>query len=345
MKTYHIIICIIISFVLASCFSKNYRIITRIERNGSCQGEYLEIRDSINSNLFSHFHSSGWEISHSDTILSDNVSIKTRKNVRISKNFKSVEELSADTARRWYRLTPKESLKKHFRWFYTCYVFTAVYPEVTCKGSVPMEKYMNRDEQRFYLQGDMSAYRGMNGWELREKIDEIEEQFMKWYYRTIYEESFDIILQFAAADFRLKLPAVKDSLYSINKKQLLYKEMVPPTIDDICKWLDSFFVADCFSKLYFENGSKMNDMFEAKMKEVNELLNYGIQYELTLPGTIITTNADMQNDGLLAWKINMLKFLAEDYILTAESRTVNVWAFAVTLLLLVFSVYCFSRKK
>jgi len=114
---------------------------------------------------------------------------------------------------------------------------------------------------------------------------------------------------------------------------------------DICKWLDIFFATDYFSKLYVENKNKMEEISDERTKEVNELTKYVTQYELTMPGTILTTNADRQNDGLLSWQINMLKFLADDYILTAESRTVNVWAFAVTLLLLVFSVYCFSRKK
>jgi hypothetical protein len=340
MKTNRIIIWIIISIVLTSCFSKNYRIFTRVERNGSCIGEFHEIKDTVDTGFLSHFHSSGWKISQTDTVISD----RNKKSVMLGKKFKSVEELSADTSRQWYRLIPEEALKKRFRWFYTYYSFTAVYPEVTVKGRVPIEKYLNRDEQNFYLRGDMSAYRGLNGIYLKEKFDDIEEQFIKWYNQTVYEENIDIILQFAD-DFHSKFFDVKDSLYSINKSQIKIEYMSPPMMDDVCKWLDSFFDTDYFSKLYYENAGKMDGMFDERMKAADELLNYDIQYELTLPGTIITTNADTHNDGLLAWKINMLKFLADDYTLTAESRAANVWAFAVTLLLIAFSVYCLGTRR
>ena len=37
-----------------------------------------------------------------------------------------------------------------------------------------MDQFLNRDEQKFYLQGDMTAYRGMNGAELKEELDGIE---------------------------------------------------------------------------------------------------------------------------------------------------------------------------
>jgi hypothetical protein len=314
--------------------------ITRVERNGSCRGEIYEIMDSIVSQNFT-----GWEISQTDTVVKDYLSPKNKNNVKISKKFQSVEELSADTIRQRYSLSPKESLKKRFRWFYTCYAFTAVYPEVTNKGCVPVEKYLNKDEQKFYFQGDMSAYRGMNGWELQEKLDDIGNSFMEWYSRTLYEESFDVIIHYAATEFRSELPAIKDSLYSINKKQMMEGIFPGSTIDEICVWLDKFFTTNRFSEQYAGFGGKMNDMLEEKSKETDELLKYSIQYELTLPGKLMATNADLQNDGNLVWKINMLKFLADDYTLTAESRTVNVWAFAVTLLLIAFSVVCFIKLR
>jgi hypothetical protein len=64
-----------------------------------------------------------------------------------------------------------------------------------------------------------------------------------------------------------------------------------------------------------------------------------------MSGKLMATNSDLQTDGTLIWKINMLKFLADDYTLTAKSRTANIWAFVITLLLIVFSVYCFTKNR
>jgi hypothetical protein len=329
-----------ISIFLASCFSQNHRFSTHVERGGSCRAELHDIADSLTSILFAYYHSSGWEISQTDTVVKEQISQKNKKYIRINRKFQSVEKMSADTSRQWLCITPRESLKKRFRWFYTYYAFTAVYPEVTEKGRVPMELYLNKDEQKFYLQGDMSAFRGLNGFELKEVIDDMGERFEKWYYRSLYEESFDIILQYACTDYRLQLPAMKDSLYSVHEKD----------IDDLSKidavnLLDKYFVTDYFSKLYVENSSEMDKKLEEKTSETDELQKLNIQYELTLPGKLMATNSDRQNDGTLIWKINMFKFLADDYTLTAESRTTNLWAFAVTLLLIVFSVYCFSKRS
>jgi len=346
MKSNKIIIWSIISVVLTSCMSENYRIITRVKRDGSCWREIHRVgsmTDSI-SDLFPYNLSAGWDISKTDTLV-DTYSLENKKvvkpNVKISKKFNSVDELSTGLRSDMIFPIAKESLKKRFRWFYTYYVFTAVYPEVTEKGRVPIEQYLNKDEQKFYLQGNISAYKGMNGWNLKEELEGIENRFMKWYQRSLYEESFDVILYYTEDAFRLKLPAIKDTLFSINEKQM--KEQ--PSLRDVNTLLDKYFSTNYFSDLYLEKGQEMDNMSEERVKVVNELLNYNIQYELTMPGKLMATNSDLQNDGALVWKVNMLKFLADDYTLTAESRAANTWAFVVTLLLIVFSGYCFIKNR
>ena len=106
--------------------------------------------------------------------------------------------------------------------------------------------------------------------------------------------------------------------------------------------LDRYFSTNHFSRVYAENEQEMNNMLEERTKVTNQLMDYEILYELTLPGKIMTSHAVVQNEGTLTWKINLFKFLADDYVLSAESRAVNIWAFAVTLLLIVFSGYCFK---
>ena len=338
MKTNKFIIWSIISIALTSCFSENYRIITQINRDGSCRREIHFKADSI-SEQFPYDISLGWKISEKDTIVKEYLSEKIRKNFIISKKFNSVEELSADLQHDRVFPTPKESLKKRFRWFYTCYAFTAVYPETTDKGRVPMDKYISKARQKFYLQGDLSDYRGMNGYELKLELDDIETAFMKWYARSIYEECFDIILHHADDDDRSQLSAVKDTLYSLHERKMGEE----PKFNDVCTALDLYFATDRFSILYAGNANEMDNIFEERLKVINRLMEFNIRYELMLPGKIMTANTDLQNDGVLVWNVNLFRFLTDDYTLTAESRVANIWAFAVTLLLIVFSVYCLIR--
>ena len=335
MKTIKFIILSTISILLVSCFSANYKVVTHINRNGSGWREIqttVSKSDSI-TDLFPYNLSNGWKILQMDSA--------DKKNVKISKNFNSIENLSTDLRSDKIFPVAKESLQKHFRWFYTYYDFKAIYSEIKEKGDVSLDKYLNKTEQKFYLQGDMSAYKGMNGIELQNVLDDIERRFMKWYQRSIYEENFDVILYFSDVDFQSKLTAVKDTLYSI------YDLEKQENIDfkDVCAALDKYFSTDIFTKLLNQKEKEMHNMLDERQKTVEALLNYNIQYQIALPGKILSSNTDLTKDGVLKWNVNLYRFLADDYTLTAKSRTTNYWAFAVTLLLILFSLYALIRKK
>ena len=60
---------------------------------------------------------------------------------------------------------------------------------------------------------------------------------------------------------------------------------------------------------------------------IAEAFYHAIQFELTMPGRLLTSNAKVQKDSLVIWKIDGFRLLADDYVLTAESRVINYWAF------------------
>ena len=348
MKANKIIIWIVLSIILTSCFKENYRIFTRVDRDGSCQREIYTQADSIHDDIFFPYDlSSDWIISQTDTVIEEHLSQKNKKHMKISKKFQSIAALPNGLRSDKVFPMSKESLKKRFRWFYTYYTFTATYPELTDKGSVPMDKYLTEAEQKFYLQGKLSAYRGMSGMELKEKLDDIEVCFMNWYSHSMYGLCFDVVSYHASVtdiEFHTQLIAIKDSLYAVNKEQLA-AGLGSASLDDVCELLDKYFTTAVFSTLYAEKREEMDSMLEEKTSVVNEYSKFDIRYELVLPGKILATNTDLQNNGVLAWNINLFRFLADDYTLTAESRAVNVWAFAVTLLLIVFAAYCFGKIR
>ena len=345
MKANKTIIFLIVSMMLTSCLSKKYVISTHIERNGSLSRAISTIADSV-SNLFPYDLSSGWEISLTDTAVIAYLSMKNTTIIRISKKFNSVDELPSGLIQDKIYPVPKEYLKKRFRWFYTYYHFTAVYPEISEKGQVAMEEYLNKDEQKLYFQGDMSAYKGLTGIELKEVLDGIEERFLEWYNRSSYEESFQMILQYTYVDYRPALEAAKDTLYKIYSKQnpdLSF--MTAPNVKKLCPMIDEYFDTNRFSDIYAVNSQQIEDILQERSKYIDELLQYSIQFEISFLGKIIATNSVQQNNGALVWEVHLFKFLADDYTLTAEWRTANGWAFAITLLLIIFAVYCFYKAS
>ena len=344
MKTKKIIIWIALSVIVTSCsvFSKQYGISTVVGRDGSFLREVkmeANMTDSL-SDIFPYDLSAGWDIIRIDTMIGKTHNHRTYREIVIGKKFKSMAELTSCSHMAFP--TPKEGLKKRFRWFYTYYSYTAVYPEVIYKGSVPMENYLNTTEQKFFFQGDMSAYRGMNGLELKDVLDDLESRYMEWFTRTMYEENYRVIAHFAKGDFALQLPAVKDTVFAVNKARM---DSTPPGISDVCKMLDNYLYTDYFSKLYADKEGEMDDcVLDEQMAVTEKQLDYQIRFKLVLPGKILTSNTDLQYDGALEWNVNLPRFLTDNYLLSAESRTVNVWAFVVTLGLILFSGGCFYKS-
>jgi hypothetical protein len=162
----------------------------------------------------------------------------------------------------------------------------------------------------------------------------------------MYDEYFQIIAQMTEADFQPTLISVKDTLYSIYKKKFPEQSFNNAYKKELSAMLDTFFVTNRFSTLYAENSQKMDDKLNERTKFTDELLRFNIQYELSFHGKIIATNSALQNNGFLVWNVDMFRFLADDYTLTAEWRKANVWAFVIFFVLL-FAAYClgFRRKN
>ena len=96
---------------------------------------------------------------------------------------------------------------------------------------------------------------------------------------------------------------------------------------------------------YADNKKPMDDLFEDKGR-IAELFGYAVQFELSMPGRVVSTNAAMQIGESLIWKVDAFRLLDSDYMLAAESRVVNYWAFGITLLLiLLIGGYCWRLYR
>lgn len=114
---------------------------------------------------------------------------------------------------------PMERVKKSFRWFYTYYIYTATYKELQDKGPVPLDNYLNKEEQMIWLQGNDDAFRGMNGIEMNDKLDKLEAKFGEWYNRSIYEINWEVIHHFASLQGDTAcLQCLKELKNSVYKK-------------------------------------------------------------------------------------------------------------------------------
>jgi hypothetical protein len=338
MKTRKFIIPILVLLCI-SC--ETNRIVTTINPNGTGIREvYAEANSEFLAGDKSHnpyiFHlDENWTVTNLEPKMGD-------YNVKAGRSFSSMAELSQiqcdnDTIR--YLVSPKENFKKQYKWFYTYYNFTAVYSNIHSYITIPIDTFLTKDEQKLWFQGDFTAFGNMNGMELKEIMDDIEQKFNQWYYMNIYEECFTVIQSVDGrsgnSPYYSILPTIKNTL-SKN-----FDTRPEDGIEEVCELLDKHLSTTYYSQLY-KNSSLCNTKISLE-RLIETLFGNELEYELVMPGKLVAANT-LLNDTL-QWKVNAIRFIADDYILTAQSRTLNTWAIVITLLLGACSVILLLKRK
>ncbi len=339
---------------LSSCNERNYRMITKINKNASVSREIYAHGDSSflagdsTHNPFLFNFESDWHLEKLNTT-AENTFRSKKENVKISKTFQNIEETSSNVSfdpifRSFVR--PEESVKKQFRWFYTTYTYTGIYKKLDLtKIPVPIDKYMNKEEQKLWFQGVTDNLQGMNGIELKDNLDNLENQFFTWISRNVYETSFSTIQHFIEispdSPYTLsQLTGIKDSLFVTNSVDI---ENTDFQTSDVCKMLDKYYKTNYFTDLY--NGKKniINEFYDKNYGWGNELFTTSIEFELIIPGEIMNANAGMVRQDTLTWKVDGMRLIADDYQLVAQSRITNTWAFIVTFILILITLGCILK--
>jgi hypothetical protein len=315
-----LITAICVAAALSAC-STTYTISTDIARDGSAARE-ITTKGKPGPDSFLRDFDDTWRVSVGDSV------------TVIRKEARELEQLSAGFSFEEYNrplAAPVESLEKHFRWFYTCYDFKAVWPEITDKGNIPLDSCFDERSAALWFRGDMSDFHGLNGVELKEELDRADEAFSKWLGRSFYEVYFQVISQFAqGGPYGSSLAAEKEKVLSDNQKTI---QSLDFEFNDLCAMLDRHFKTDYFSGLYGENKTEMEAVIEERTKTI-KLFETDIIYCLAMPGEVVSTDATISPDGRLEWKVDGWRILASDYTIRAQSRVPNYWAWAVTLIAL-----------
>lgn len=355
MKTNYFITIMLAVFSLTSC-TAYYRVTSRIESDGSmyrevyAQGDSAFIAGDRTHNPFLFRLDSRWQVISLDSTTNfDFWGEKEKLNVKACQNIPAVDGEYFAIAKGKEQMSslaiPTEHLKKNFRWFYTYYIYTATYKELPDKGPVPLSNYLTEEEQKIWLYGDNTAFNGMNGIEMNDKLDKLEAKFGKWYNHSLYEINNEVVRHFILQEDDTvhlhRLENVKDSIYKglLSGRDNSPEDMEPETF---CSLLDKAYGTNYYSELYKTNKEAMNALYEKKIN-VAEVFYHAIQSELAMPGRLLFSNANIHKGNSAIWKIDGFRLLAGDYVLTAESRVTNYWAFGITLLFILLVLGIFVR--
>ena len=341
MKKRKIALSAVAILAVVSC-GTDYRMVTTLERNGKVHREVYDFENhrigtgkKTMENPFL-FNISDWKVTHfDDTVVSYNFFGEKREfRMKISKDANSIEQYSQEIQcdeENQSLAAPKESLTKKFRWFYTYYSFKTVYKKLKYEIPVSIDDYLTKEEQMLWTQGDMSKLSLMNGYETNDYLSGINDKFTEWSARNCFEIGFAPIKKLTT---KYDLDADKEDIYKAVRKE--NDGLLDITPEAICEVLDSFYETAYFSQLSGSN-KKIFDEADAQFSFLNYIGNT-ISYELVIPGKLLKTNAPLTHSDTLTWKVDGIRLLFEDYTLTAEYRVANIWAFILSILMIIIAI-------
>ena len=275
--------------------------------------------------------------SHTDIGEGDTVS------TTFSMPFKSTEEMSQQTPLQLNgtRLRSKASLKKQFRWFYTNYVFSETFYCVGDTFKIAPTNYADKDIVSYWFTGQPNLVEGMSGAEALQKIEGMEPFVNKWLNDNLFQTSFDFIVNHYDSIAnppvsRERFVELRDSLaHHVLKGQKDILDVNPQEV------MQSFFHSDAYA-IFFDDETPCGKELNKELTNSLNILWFNVPYTLTMPGKVTQTgNGTLQPDGTIFYPFTGERLIPQDYIITATSHVTHIWAYIVTLLIILIAIGSF----
>ena len=358
------ILCFAILLTTASCDAWRVRMDTQVFRDGSCERTVWADSDTCLTRDAS-WHRSEIRLPRSEAqdlfdrgerpAKEPDTSKDSSRIYLIQKKFVRVEDMNAYPAVRIYgdTLRSQATLTKKFKWFYTDYTYTETFAGCEDHFSIPVTDYMQREEASFMWTGYPELPQGLTGMEITEYVDVIYDKATRWQY-AVY---FDIVCQVIARHYddvenppvdRETFLSMCDQLADYAWKQdrdndAFYRMVADSHIELFFK---EFFHSDAYS-VYFhgEKDYQYSNEMEAYYIQHYGMLSLNALYRLKMPGRITDPGRGTITDGIINYNLNGTILIPGDYTITATSRAVNVWAFAVLLFVITVAAGSFLGPR
>ena len=277
---------------------------------------------------------------------------KKKKNdflVFVSQNYKSVEEMSEKfrlkPSHPWSEMDVKYSFEKKFRFFYSYFTYTETYPQVETSFEVPIENYMSKEEADFWFNGEPDLTQGMNGLEIQEYTDVLNEKYNIWVHQNVWNMQYKVLID--SYDLIINSPISKEELMRLRNTIFEKYSSKDDITQDMEGCLNHYFETNAFSVLWKMKDSPM-DKFDNEFSEQYfvRCASKSFDYQLLMPGEIVYTNGVNRNDTL-SWNISAYRMFRGDYVIEAQSRKINIRMLVLTGMFAAtaISIFVYKRRK
>jgi hypothetical protein len=270
--------------------------------------------------------------------------------ITFSKSFSSVEEVNEALNRDTDTLFRVQSeFQKKFRWFYTYLSYSETILQTDRFRNIDQRQYFTPEEYEFIERlpargSKISQADSIFTENLNEKIfDEytvegavaehfnfMEERFREYGFpestvKTLEDRREELV--------RILIDSEDDDAFSALDEELLFVDLIDSLIVELPR--------PEIDEAYLE----FNNSFEKRLNYMSWVSDGTFTNQIKMPWSVVHSNADSIEGNTLIWKPLTMKFLLTDYKMEAESRRMNTWAVIVSLLILLFTIFLFVRRK
>lgn len=359
--------------IMASCKNKDDRMLTVINADGTCSREYTfhstqqwlsippeEDYDSIVDKTWER----SWSVLGADSVhypvplteaLLDSMQAQDLSKplgnmlmVHVKKDYKSVEEMSAQIYRaershlvKVEGIKASSQLEKHFKWFYTDYTFTETFAnEDSTLFPIPLSQFLSADTASFWFAGQPDLTRSLSGAEMKEMLDGIEKKVSQWSNANWFVEICKVISDHYD---KVKNPPVsKERFISICDSLVMLPCVLDPKDSEsveegVFDLLHDVFQSDVYTEFLRS--------YEGGLGQYGGLLSFGNNYDLVMPGRVLDAGMGEYDGEVIHYRLGGERMIPGDYTITATSRVTNVWAFIVTILVVLLAIGSFFYRR
>jgi hypothetical protein len=204
-------------------------------------------------------------------------------------------------------------VEKHFRWFFTYYLYIETLPSYSI--------YRHESIDSFFTPTEIGLMKEDKDSVLSKRIED-------FWYRNIIDEFIERIQHKA---IELNDPSLPPSVFTERKEALMEgllkgKDDKP---DDMARIIEQTLRPRPVKKL----SGAMDSIFTTMTKELKAEADLDLSFknEVTMPGILMTSNAKKIEGNKVMWDCRSNKYF--DVVMSAESRRVNLWTVIVTMII------------
>jgi len=252
--------------------------------------------------------------------------------VTYTKDFSDVEELNSSYDRDsgvFQQVNRVVRFQKKFQWFYSRVIFSEECAPLL-NGVAPKD-FFTEEELKVFYQSDS---------QLEEYIMHSDSIERKQFVADVEEKSDQWMMTCFVEDFFGRLVAYTEQ----NTTQLTKEELLPyrdnfhtilDTEDDLSKIIETIFDKKP-EVLFGDEITAYLAQLELEYEQIFNLSGHGYTIDFIMPGTLVETNGVVMEDEKVRWDVDSERFISERYIMMAESRVINLWAWFVSAVFIVF---------